>query len=309
MLYSYKRQKAMRQGFVLPLTLVCLLLAVSEALAGVRVIASIKPVHSLVAAVMEGAGKPELLLKTKVSEHIYSLKPSDAASLQDADLVFWIGPELETFLTKPIASLSSPDKVVALISVAGVRKLPPRSGPGFADEGDHDVIDPHIWLSPANGKAMVAAIAENLSRVDPANAAIFTKNAERLTLRLSELDTRLRKKLAPFRSKGFIVFHDAYQYFEHDYGLHAVGAIAIHPDTAPSAAGLVALRDDINARSAVCVFTEPQFDPKLVSVLTEGMTIKSGSLDPLGATLEPGPELYFNVMEALATSLADCLSA
>jgi zinc transport system substrate-binding protein len=309
MLYSYTTWKAMRHTFFISLILAVIVLPLSQASAGVRVIASIKPVHSLVAAVMGDAGQPALLLKTNVSEHIYSLKPSDAVSLQDADLVFWIGPDLETFLTKPMASLSSPDRAVALINANGIKKLPPRSGPGFADDGDHDMVDPHIWLSPANAKAMVAAIMENLSRIDPANAKVYSENAKRETARLSELDARLRDKLATIPGKGFIVFHDAYQYFEHDFGLHAVGAIAIHPDSPPSAAGLAALRKDITSRSAVCVFAEPQFDPKLISVLTEGTNIKTGTLDPLGAMLQPGPDLYFNVMEALATSLADCLSS
>jgi zinc transport system substrate-binding protein len=299
----------MRRSFVTLLILAAGVLTLSPASAGVRVMASIKPVHSLVAAVMGNVGQPELLLKSNVSEHIYSLKPSDAASLQDADLVFWIGPDLETYLTKPIESLSSPNKAIELIDVGGIKKLPPRSGPGFAGDGDHDVIDPHIWLSPANAKAMVESIAKNLSGVDPANAVAYTENAKREIVRLSELNVRLRDKLAPFGGKGFIVFHDAYQYFEHDFGLRAVGAIAIHPESPPSAAGLLALRQDIEAHSAVCIFAEPQFDPTLVSVLTEDMNIKTGTLDPLGAAFEPGPDLYFNVMEALATSLVDCLSS
>jgi zinc transport system substrate-binding protein len=305
MLYYYIVKPTIRKCIVA----VALLLFAAQAHADVKVVASIKPIHSLVAAVMRGVGEPQLLLKAAASPHTYTLKPSDAEVLSKAELIFWVGPELETFLAKPIETLASQEKSVALIDAPAITKSLPRSGSGFADDGDHDTVDPHIWLSPENAKAMVAAIADRLSSIDPANAALYRANAETENERIAELQTRLQAKLAPVNSKGFIVFHDAYQYFEISYGLHATGAIAIHPENPPSAAALMTLRETIGSSAATCVFSEPQFDPKLVEVLTEGTTAKTGVLDPIGANETPGPNLYFNVMEALATSLAACLSS
>jgi zinc transport system substrate-binding protein len=289
--------------------LAALLLSAVQAHADVKVIVSIKPIHSLVAAVMQGAGKPELLLKGASSPHIYTLKPSDAEALSQADVIFWVGPELETFLSKPIETLSTPEKSVALINASLITKLLPRTGPGFADDGEHNTIDPHIWLSPDNAKAMVAAIASRLSAVDLANTALYEGNAESEIKRINDMQVTLQAKLAPIISKHFIVFHDAYHYFEKSFGLSAKGAIAIHPENPPSAAVLTTLRATVLSSAATCVFSEPQFDPKLVQILVEGTSAKTGILDPLGANEAPGPNLYFNVMEALAKSLSDCLSS
>jgi zinc transport system substrate-binding protein len=305
MLYYYMLVSAMRKCTVV---LVLLVLATS-AKADIKVIASIKPVHSLVAAVMQGVGTPALLLNGAASPHTYTLKPSDAEALSQADLIFWVGPDLESFMVKPIESLSTPEKSVSLIAAKGIKSSPPRSGAGFVSDGDHGTVDPHIWLSPDNAKAMVAAIAAKLSSVDSEHASIYENNADHEIARLAELQSRLHKKLDPISAKGFIVFHDAYQYFESSFGLKAVGAIAIHPESPPSASVLINLRGNVKSQSAVCVFAEPQFDPKLVTIVTEGTSAKTGTLDPIGANETPGPDLYFNVMEALAASLADCLSS
>jgi zinc transport system substrate-binding protein len=305
MLYYYTFVNQLRKQ----LWLVLLILGVWPASADIKVVASIKPVHSLVAAVMEGVGTPALLLRGASSPHTYTLKPSDAGALSQADLIFWVGPELETFLEKPVSSLSSQAKSVSLITAQGVDTLPPRSGAGFTQDDDHETVDPHIWLSPENAKAMVARIAESLAHADPTHATIYKANAAKEAAKLSELENKLRQNLSPLGSKGFIVFHDAYQYFENSFGLEATGAIAIHPENPPSAAVLVKLRESIKSQSAVCVFAEPQFDPKLVDIIAEGTAAKTGTLDPIGANEAPGPDLYFNVLEALATSLVDCLSS
>ena len=294
---------------VFPAVILCACLATTPAFADVKVVTSIKPVQSLVAAVMQGAGSPALLVKGAASPHSYALKPSDAESLSNADLVFWIGPDLESFMAKSVETLSSSEKAVALIAAPGVTVLPPRSGPSFADDGDHDTVDPHIWLDPENAKAMITSIAASLSRVDPEHDALYKANAEKENTKITDLERRFQERLKPLGNKGFIVFHDAYQYFEKAFGLKAVGAISIHPENPPSAAGLIALREELKSNAAVCAFSEPQFDQRLVEVIIEGTNAKRGILDPEGAKEEPGPELYFNVMEALATSLEDCLSS
>lgn len=168
-------------------------------------------------------------------------------------------------------------------------------------------VDGHIWLDPRNAKAMLTAIAETLAGLDPANAARYRANAEAAAAQIDALDARLAERLAPMRERPYIVFHDAYQYFERRYGLSAVGAVTVSPERAPSAARVQAIRDRIAEAGAVCVFSEPQFEPRIVEVVTEGTNAQTGVLDPLGATLTPGPALYAALMTDLAESAVDCL--
>jgi zinc transport system substrate-binding protein len=278
------------------------------ACAEIRVLASIKPVHSLVASVMKGVATPELLVTGTASPHTYSLKPSDAEALSKADLVIWVGPELETFLATSMTNLARPETSFALGEVSGLEKLPPRTGPTFADDGDHDTVDPHYFLGIDNARKMTAAIADRLEKLDPAHADQYQKNAQATQARLDTLQADLRKQLAPAGNAGFIVFHDAYQYFEKSFAIRATGAIGIHPDSQPSAAALATMRQEVMDNKVKCVFSEPQFDARLVTVITEGTQAKTGVLDPEATQQDPGPDLYFNAMEALARSLADCLS-
>lgn len=168
-------------------------------------------------------------------------------------------------------------------------------------------VDGHIWLDPANAKAMLSAIAGTLAAVDPANAARYRANAEAAAAEIDALDARLAERLAPVRERPYIVFHDAYQYFERRYGLSAVGAVTVSPERAPSAARVQAIRERIAEAGAVCVFSEPQFEPRIVQVVTEGTDAQTGVLDPLGAELKPGPALYAALMTDLAESAIDCL--
>ncbi len=281
------------------------------------VVASIAPVHSLVAAVMQGAGAPTLLLKGGGSPHTATLRPSDAAALQNADVVFWIGSEMETFLAKPLRALPARARVVALAEAPGVTLLASRQG-GVWDEDHHDAVDDgdhgghgahdmHIWLDPRNAMAMTDAIAATLSEADPDRAETYADNAAELRQRLQALDTDLRSRLAPYVGKPYIVFHDAYHYFEARYGLSPAGAIAISPDRAPGARTLAAIRDRIEASGAVCVFREPQFEPALVTTVVAGTPARVAVLDPLGVDLAPSPEAYFALMRRLADSLSACL--
>lgn len=284
------------------------------AFADVTVMASIKPVHSLVASVMEGAGKPGLIVDGAGSPHTYTLKPSQAADIEQAKVVFWIGHELEGFLEKPLQALGSKATTISLLDVAAITKLPPREGNGFdahADEAEHEheheEIDGHIWLDPANAETMVKEIARVLSEADPGNTKIYAANAAAKIADLQSLAIEIQAEVARVQGKGFIVFHDAYQYFEKRFGLSATGAISINPENPPGVAGIVGLRKRITDGKATCIFAEPQFDNKLVQVIAEGSTIKSAVLDPLGATLEPGPALYDKLLRDMAQSLRACL--
>ena len=278
-----------------------------------NVVVSIKPLHALVASVMQGLGTPDLIIDGQASPHTYSMKPSDAKSLQQADVIFWIGADLESFLVKPIDSLGSKAKAIALLELPEIEKLDLREGDGFEheDHGDsgethHEEHDAHIWLDPDNAKLMLQSIAGTLAGVDPVNAATYEKNAASAMAGLEKLDAKLKLDLAPVQDMGFIVFHDAYQYFEKHYGLSASGAISINPENPPGAAGISALQAKLRNEKIACVFAEPQFDNKLVTLITEGTVTKSATLDPLGANLASGPAMYGELLQQLADAFVAC---
>lgn len=305
--------------------------APSEAAEALRVVVSIKPLHSLVTGVMAGVGTPKLLLAGGQSPHTYTLKPSDARALQEADVVFWVGPALEGFLAKPIAALPATAKRVSLGAAPGVALLPAREGgaweshdhaaghshkhahdhapkdKGADDAHSHGGWDMHIWLDPVHAKAMVAAIEEALTAARPAEAATLRANAKAVVARLESLDTSLAADLAPLNGRPYIVHHDAYQYFEARYGLSPVGAITLSPDRPTSAKRVSEIRKTITASGAACVFAEPQFPPAIVETVLAGTPARPGTLDPLGADLAPGPDAYFTLLGNLATALTDCL--
>ncbi len=166
----------------------------------------------------------------------------------------------------------------------------------------------HLWLDPLNAKAMVHEIVEMLAEADPANAATYKKNGEALEAKLEALVGEISQTVAPVKDRPFIVFHDAYQYFEKRFGLKAAGSITVSPEKLPGAKRLKEIRAKVEELGATCVFAEPQFRPKLVKVVTDGTKAKSGTLDPLGSTVEAGPDLYFDMMRNMAKSIKDCLS-
>ena len=290
------------------------------------VVVSIKPIHSLVAGVMQGVGEPDLLVEGAGSPHSYSLRPSKAEALSRARVVFWVGENLEAFLAKPLEALSGDADVVELSEVAGVVPLPTREGGMWevhadedehehegqsehaeVDHDDHGAVDMHIWLDPHNAEAIVDAIAVALSAADPEHAATYQANAAKVQGQLAALDLDLREQLAPIRDRPFVVFHDGYHYVEDRYGLNAVGAITVDPQRRPSAGRLQEIRAKLQELDAACVFAEPQFEPALVDTVIEGTSAKKGVLDPLGADLDAGPQQYFQLMTGIADSLVACL--
>ncbi|MBP2445162.1 zinc ABC transporter substrate-binding protein [Rhizobium leguminosarum] len=292
------------------------------------VVTSIKPIHSLVSAIMQGVGEPELIVDGAASPHTYNLKPSNARALQEAKVIFWVGPGLEAFLEKPLQALGSDASIAALDDAPGLVKLPFREGGAFEphDDGDehseaeaahgaeadhdhdHGAFDTHLWLDPMNAKAMAAMITTTLVAADPANALTYQANAKALDDRLTALDREIATTGAPVKDKPFIVFHDAYQYFEHRYGIRVAGSITVSPETIPGAERVSEIHRKVGELGATCVFTEPQFEPRLVDVVIEGTRAKSGVLDPEAATLKAGPDLYFTLMRGIANSVKDCLS-
>jgi zinc transport system substrate-binding protein len=289
-----------------------------------RVVASIAPVQALAEAVMDGWGEPTLLVRGHASPHDHQLRPSDSRALQEADLVIRVGPGLETFLERPLASLSEQARVITLVDAPGVELLPSRAG-GVWEEGhgheeahaqddanevhDHEPYDPHIWLSPANGRAMLRAIAEGLSAADPARASLYRANAERAAGVLAELDQELDQRLAPVRDKPFVVFHDAFRYLEAAYDLRSLGSITVSPERPPSAKRLAELIRKIQESGALCVFGETRTRSPLAVSLAEDLGIDVGELDPMESLAGArGLDAYTAVMRRNADALVECLS-
>jgi zinc transport system substrate-binding protein len=298
------------------------------------VVTSIKPVHSLVSAIMQGVGKPELIVDGAASPHTYNLKPSNARALQEAKVIFWVGPGLEAFLEKPLESLGSDAIVARLDNAPGLVKLPFREGGAFEahddgdehdsasghdhdraeadhdhDHGDHGAFDTHLWLDPMNAKAMATEITTTLVAADPANALTYEANAKALDDKLDALDKEIAATVSTVKDKPFIVFHDAYQYFEHRYHIRVAGSITVSPETIPGAERVSEIHKKVGDLGATCVFAEPQFEPRLVDVVIEGTKAKSGVLDPEAATLPAGPDLYFTLMRGIADSMKNCLAS
>lgn len=279
------------------------------------VLASIKPVHSVVAAVMDGVGRPGLIVTGNASPHGYAMKPSDARAAEKAALVVWVGPGFETWLAKPLARRK---ESLALLSLPGLERLEAREGGAWERHGhDHDhghgakddETDPHVWLDPRNAALLAGAVAERLSTLDPANAARYAANAGALKGRLDALDRELAEKLRPLAGKPYVVFHDAQQYFEARYGLTPAGAITVDPDRPPSARRMAQLRDRLKAAGASCVFGEPGTPAATATALAEAAGARLGRLDPEGLLAEPGPDSYMQQMRGLAAALAECLAA
>lgn len=354
------------------------------------VVGSIKPVHSLVAAVMGDVGAPSLLVSGAGSPHTYSMRPSEAQMLESASLIFWVGHDLEMFLGGPLDTLAGDATVVELGEADGLTRLAYREGGPFEShdhahhaeaEGEHDhahesashdaddahdhaheheeaaaesdhaheheddeaeaaeaahshehahedeadaggahdhaheteaghahgAYDMHFWLDPENAKVMVREIEAALSAADPDNAQTYAANAAETTERLDVLLTETQAAIDNVDNRGFIVFHDAYQYYENRFGIEAAGSITVSPEVMPGAQRLTDIQERVRELGAACVFSEPQFEPRLVSVITEGTEAKAGVLDPLGADLEDGAELYFELIGNLTTSLTTCL--
>ncbi|WP_421696142.1 zinc ABC transporter substrate-binding protein [Aestuariivirga sp.] len=302
------------------------LLSASSALAAPKVVTTVVPVHSIVAAVMGETGTPTLLLKGSMSEHRAVFTPAQIAELGQADLVFIVGHGLEAKLAQISGSETVNGKqFVELSGAPGVKTLPIRQGGAWDahhhdddddDDGDGDehaaegvlTFDPHVWLDPENAKAMAQEAAKDLSAADPANAATYQANAAAFSRQVDETSARIAAELAPVKDKPFVVFHDAYQYFERRFGLSGAGSISDVSARAPSAERLAEVRDKIASVKAACVFREPQFDDKTVLTVIEGTGAREGVLDPVGANLTPGPDAYSQLLSNLAGNLKACLS-
>lgn len=333
-----------------------------------EVAVTIPPVHALVARVMDGVGTPGLIVPPGASPHGYAMRPSEAALLERADVVVWIGPELEPWLEGPLAALAGDARIVTLGAAPGLERLEVREagvgelgdheehgehddhahGEGHddhdhgdqdhgehghdehaddeghddhsghedhADHGEHghdhhghshDGTDPHFWLDPANAAAWLDHVAAALAGADLDNADAYRANAEAGKAELAALTERVAARAAALEGRAFLVFHDAYRYFEHRFGLEAAGSVTVDGRSI-GAARLAALREAVETRDVACIFAEPQFPPRLAETIAEGTGARIGVLDPLGAGLTPGPDLYPALIEGMIAGIEDCL--
>ncbi len=292
----------------------------SDARTALHVAATVAPIHSLVAMMTDGIIEPALIVRPGASPHGYALKPSEAQALDDADVVFWVGEGLESWMAKAVTSLAGDAQVIELGEVDGILRLDIRESDAWAEEAhgeaeghdDHDHghagnYDPHLWLDPQNALTWIMVIAKELAEADPPNAENYHANAKAAAVAIETVMVEIEKLVQPVRDKPYAVFHDAYRYFEQRFDLRSIGAISLSDADRPGPAGLMAVREAIAEAGAVCIFAEPQFEPKLIETVIEGSEVSIGTLDPIGAGLQPGAELYPRLMRGLAVSLADCL--
>ncbi len=299
----------------------------ASVVAAPRVATDIAPVHSLVAMVMKDIGQPQLVIQRGASPHSYSLRPSEAAALEDAEVVFWTSSQLTPWLERALENLSGDARRVELVQTEGTVRHEFREAIEFSqpqepavdrhEHADHDHdhdhdhshegIDPHAWLDPLNAQNWITVIANTLAQTDPANAAAYRSNANEARERLSTLIAEVDTELEPVRNDAFIVFHDAYQYFEKRFELNGVGAIALSDATDPSPARIAAIRRIVEHHDVRCVFAEPQFNPALVTTVLNGTDAGTGVLDPLGSDIPEGIGFYPALLQDLSSSLADCL--
>ena len=323
--------------FIFSLILINSLTAKAE----IKVVTTIKPLHSLISNVMDGVGVPALIIEGSNSPHSFVLKPSHAKLIEQADIIFWIGEDIETFMEKPLDSIAKNAKKISFMELDSISKLKFREenifehedhdDHGHDEDKDHDEhkhdedkdhdehkhddhhgheghhhgeFDGHIWLDPANAKEMLHEIAHELSDLDPDNASKYNKNADEAILAIDKLINDINAIIK--KDAKFIVFHDAYQYFEKRFGISTAGALTLNTDVLPGAKQISEIQEVIEEKGIKCIFSEPQFNPKIIETIAEDTGIKTGILDRLGSTYDANKEQYFKLIKDLGNKFQNC---
>ena len=321
-----------------------ILLTLTPLKADINVVTSIKPLHSLTSYIMEGVGEPDLIIDGVASPHNFQIKPSHAKMLQKADLVIWVGEDLESFLPSALKSIPKNAVVFELLDQSGLKKLKFREKNIFEGHDDHDEhghdehakkeddhddhdehgkkeddhddhghdehghahgeYDPHIWLDPSNAKVIVKKITNQLSKIDKDNSSVYKANSKKLLKDLDGLIKEVKNEIN--KDASFVVFHDAYQYFEKRFGINVIGALTVNPDVMPGAEQLSEIREVIEHEKAKCIFSEPQFNPNIINSIASDTGVKTGVLDPLGANIDKGKGMYFQLIKDMSGSLKEC---
>ena len=296
-----------------------------SAKADINVVTTIKPLHSLISNVMKGVGEPSLIIEGTSNPHNFVLKPSHAKLLEDADIIFWIGGDLEAFMEKPLSSLAKDAEKISFIELGTIEKLKFREDNIFEhddhedhddhdghkedehddhDEHNHGEFDAHLWLDPVNAKKMVIEISHELSELDPANKNTYMANADKTIEDLDRLIKEVNRSLS--KDISYVVFHDAYQYFEKRFGVTSAGALTLNPDVLPGAKQIIDIQNLIKEKNIKCIFSEPQYNPKIIETLANDTNILTGTMDPLGANLDSGATMYIKLIMNIANSIKNC---
>ncbi|MDA8481835.1 zinc ABC transporter substrate-binding protein [Pseudomonas resinovorans] len=288
-----------------------------SAQADVRLLTSIKPLQLIAAAVQDGAGQPDVLLPPGASPHQFALRPSDVRRVREADLFYWVGPDLEGFLPRVLTGRDKPS--VAVQSEPGMTlrhfEALQDEHEGEHDEHEHDhdhrpgSLDAHLWLLPANARVIAARMAADLAAADPANAARYQANLTAFQGRLDQLDATLKARMAKVADKPFFVFHEAFDYFEAAYGLRHAGVFSVASEVQPGARHVAAMRERLQAAGPSCVFSEPPVRPRLADTLTAGLSVRLAELDALGMSAPVAANGYEKLLQNLGDGLAGCLEA
>lgn len=277
--------------------------------AAASVLTTIKPIGFIAAAITRDISTPEVLLPAGASPHDFSLRPSDLRRIDAADLVIWVGPELEGFMAKPLAGKQN---VLTLLTLPGLPVHHYAEGEGHdhdEHEGhhhEHGNVDPHIWLGPNLALPIAQAIVWRLSELDPANKARYQANLVRFEQALASKDEQVAKQMKPVQQKGYFVFHDAYGYWERHYGMQAKGHFTVNPERRPGAKTLVTIRKALEQHQAQCVFAEPQFRPDVIDSVARNTGAKVLLLDEAGGTIDVGPDAYLEWMDSMAQAFSAC---
>lgn len=283
------------------------------ACADLNVLTSIKPLQLIAAAVQDGAGTPDVLLPPGASPHNYALRPSEVRKLASAHLVYWIGPDLEGFLQRPLSQRTLPSVAVQTLPGLHLRHFSEdsHSHEEDADEHDHDhrpgSLDAHLWLDTVNARVIAEKMASDFAQADPANAQRYQQNVAAFSQRLDQLDARIRQRLAGVADKPYFVFHEGFDYFEQAYGLKHAGVFTVAAEVQPGAAHVAAMRARLTEAGKSCVFSEPPARPRLAETLTAGLPVRLAELDALGGFEKPSPQGYELLLQRLADNLAGCL--
>ncbi|MDB9759539.1 zinc ABC transporter substrate-binding protein [Candidatus Pelagibacter sp.] len=312
-------------------TLIGLLAFSTLAKADLKVVTSIKPIHSLASYIMDGVGSPGLIVDGYNSPHSFQLKPSHAKMLEQADIIFWIGEDLENFLEKPLATIAKKAEKIELLEIKGIKKLKFRERNIFEEHDDHGhdakkeehddddhghdakkeehddhddhghgEYDPHIWLDPINAKVILSEITEHLIENDSKNASTYKSN---LAKAISEIDKLIIDVITETNTDlSYVVFHDAYQYYENRFNVNILGAMTVNPDLMPGAEQIHEIHEVIEHDNVSCILSEPQFNPDIIKSIAKDTNVKTGVLDPLGANLKPGKDLYFDLIRNMSAS-------
>ena len=296
-----------------------------SAKADINVVTTIKPLHSLISNVMKGVGEPSLIIEGTSNPHNFVLKPSHAKLLEDADIIFWIGGDLEAFMEKPLSSLAKDAEKISFMELGTIEKLKFREDNIFEhddhedhddhdghkedehddhDEHNHGEFDAHLWLDPVNAKKMVIEISHELSELDPANKSTYMANADKTIEDLDRLIKEVNRSLS--KDISYVVFHDAYQYFEKRFGVTSAGALTLNPDVLPGAKQIIDIQNLIKEKNIKCIFSEPQYNPKIIETLANDTNILTGTMDPLGANLDSGATMYIKLIMNIANSIKNC---